>query len=115
MTRTEYIEVLKSAFLTAGKNAVMKYLVSRFSFFSLKIINPITAMIVEKLIMILIENAEMGIFFLYTDFRVSEQGKDFEKVAMENSITQRIGTPEQKRISEEKLIGALREFARFNS
>lgn len=115
MTRGEYIELIKSAFMTAGKKAVMSYLLEKFAFFKLPIVNPITAMIVEKLLTILIENAEMLVFFAYTDFRVSRQGKDFEEAALRNHNAQLGGTDEEKRLAKELLIDCLRKFARFNS
>jgi len=115
MTRQEYIDLIKSAFLTAGKKAVMGYLVDKIAFFSLPIVNPILSMIVEKILTILIQSAEMLAFFTYTDFRVAAQGKSFEAAALRNHIAQQGGSDDEKREAEKLLIDSLRSFIRIAS
>ncbi len=115
MTRQEYIDIIKSAFLTAGKKAVVGFLVEKFAFFSLPIVNPLLKMVVEKILTILIQNAEMLAFFTYTDFRVAQQGKAFEEAALKNHLAQQGGSDDEKKRAEELLITSLRTFVRISS
>ena len=49
----------------------------------------------------------MAVFFEYIDFGTNIQAKDFESAMQYNHSMQLIGTPEEKKNAEEKLIIAL--------
>lgn len=115
MTRTEYIEAIKSAVLSSTVKAVMGMLVEYNGFFALPIINPIIQLIVQWILTAAIRQTELAMFFLYVDLRVNEQGKEFEKAAINNELMQRIGTPKEKADAEKKLIDSFRNLAKFTS
>jgi hypothetical protein len=46
------------------------------------------------------------VFFMYTDLRVTEQGRIFIQSAQENQRVQQIGTPEERRLAENNLIAS---------
>jgi len=109
-SRDEYADQIKSAFLTIGKQAAMKFLVAKFSFLGAAIINPIVGFFVEMVLQALITEAETAAFFAYIDMRTGSQSKEFEEAAKENFLAQKSGTDEQKRIAAEKLRRSFRDF-----
>lgn len=114
MNRQEYIESLKASALAMGKEAVLKAIAAKVPFFVTPIINPITALIVQKILKIFINETEFAAFFLYIDTRTSHQGELFSQMAYKNYLAQRNGTDEEKRIAEQNLISAFRNFARLD-
>lgn len=113
MTRDQYVEILKSAALSAGKKMVMSYLVTRVPFFALPIVNPILGFVVGSILEIAIRETEMGAFFLYIDLRTSAQGRAFEKAALKNYEVQKNGTPQEKADAEKELIDSFRTLVKF--
>lgn len=113
MTRDEYIGLLKSIVLKAGKKAVIEYVVSRFAFFSLPIINPLLGLVVGKILEILIDKTEVAAFFLYIDFRTSLQGREFEKAAL--AYFEFKGDDKHKKVLEDQFIASFKLLAKFNS
>lgn len=118
MNRQEYVDLIKSATLGAAKQGVLDYisakLPSLFTGLIGKIATPILGFFVGKILSIAIEKTELGIFFLYTDFRVTAQGRDFEAYALANLNVRKNGTPEEIKNAEINLINAFRNFAKFN-
>lgn len=109
-TRDEYVSIVQSAFITLGKNAAMKFLVSNFPFMGWNFLNPIVGYFVGLIVEALARETEMQAFFLYIDLRVKKQSESFEKAAAENFEAQR-GTDEtRKKLAEDNLK---REFAAF--
>lgn len=82
MTRDDYVNSIKSAFVLLGTKAVMTELVALTGFFALPLIGPLTNWAVEKILTLVATKAETQAFFLFIDMRVAEQGRDFESAAM---------------------------------
>lgn len=118
-TRDEYVELIKSTALSAGKKAVMQIIIKQFpslaSGFLGTVVTPIIGMFVGFILEAAIRQTEMGIFFLYIDLRTSAQGRDFEKFARANFEAQKNGTPEQKARAEKELINSFRALAKFTN
>lgn len=114
MTRDEYVESIKSAFVTLGTKGVYGVLCVYVPFFKLPIIGWLTEAIIKKIISTVVDLGEMQAFFWYIDMRTSEQGAAFENAAKENRKAQESGTPEEKKRAEENLINTFRDFAKLN-
>ena len=113
MTNQEYVDMLKSSLLTSLKKIVMELIVKKLPFLGNFFFNPFVSLIVGKILTMAIESAEMGAFFLYTDMRVTQQGRAYEAAAVANKIAQQSGTPAQKKLAEENLIKCLRDLVRL--
>lgn len=115
MTRDEYVNSLKHAFVTIGSKAFMGYLVSQFPI----LLNPIAYELMNHFIVQgfdkLADETEMAVFFIYTDVRVNQQGNDFIKAAYQNQLVQKTGTPEEKQNAENNLFDAFAAFASLTS
>lgn len=114
-TRDEYVASIKQAFVTLGSRAVMSYLTVEFPFLGLPIVKDVLGLIVDKIIKIQVDTAELGIFFLYIDVRVNNQGHEFVDAAYRNRNAQLHGTDQEKQDAEENLRLAFKRFATLTS
>lgn len=114
MTRDEYVSIVQSTFVTLGKNAAMKFLVSNFPFFGWSVINPIAGFFVGLVVEALAKEGEMQAFFLYIDFRVKKQSEAFERAAAENYEAQKGTDENRKRVAAEILKLEFSKFARLS-
>ncbi len=119
-TRDEYVEVIKSAALTAGKKTVLALLTARLPValttgFVGSLVNPLLGYLVGMILEIAIRETEIGLFFLYIDLRTSAQGRAFEKSARENFEAVKRGNLEEMARAEKKLIDDFRAFAKFTN
>lgn len=115
LTRDDYVRMLKSAALSAGKRGVMHSLVTRFPFIAGSIVNPIVAFGVGMVLELALNETELGAFFGFIDLRGSIQGRAFEKAALNNLEAQKDGTPEEKKYAEDELISRFRALAKFTN
>lgn len=115
MNRDDYVAALKTAAISIGKKAVMSRLLALSPFFGLAFVNPIVALIVEKILTIAIQQGELGAFFLYIDTRTSIQGKEFEMAAFANEAIKKKGTKEEVQHAEEYLVSTFRSFVRLSN
>lgn len=113
MTHQEYIDSIKASALEIGKDAVINYIAKKAPFFLVPILNPITNLIVSKILSILITETEFAAFFLYIDTRTSHQGEVFAQMAYKNSKAQKEGSEEEKKIALENLENAFRNLVKF--
>jgi hypothetical protein len=113
MTRDEYVESIKSAFVTVGSKGVIGVLAAQVPFFGAgfgyKLADFIIKFVLEKVVAL----AEMQVFFMYIDMRTAAQAEEFIKAANENRKAQESGTPEEKKNAESNLINKFRDFAKF--
>lgn len=114
-TQQEYVDLIKSSLLQALKKVVMQVIIKNIPMFGNFFFNPIVGFIVNKILTIAIDTAEMGAFFLYVDFRTSAQGKAYEQAAIANRNAQLKGTPIEKKLAEENLIKCLRDLVRLGN
>jgi hypothetical protein len=113
MTKDEYVEYVKSTFITMGRKSVMTALTVQFPILANPFLNKIVELVVSKIVTIIVVAAEMQAFFFYTDFRVAKQSEEYIAAALANKKAQESGTPEEKKIAEENLINIFRTFAKF--
>ena len=107
MKHSEYIEVVKGLGHTALKNALLKGIIKNIPFLAFGPWNILTVKVVEWLATQAVQEAEMRLFFQFIDFRTNVQAKDFESAMMYNHTMQKIGTEQEKKDAETKLIKAL--------
>lgn len=115
MTHDEYVKLIKDSALSIGKQAVMKYIITKWAWAGGALINPIIGLVVGFVLEVAIKYTEFGAFFIYTDMRVGNQAKAFEEAAIRNQLAQANGTKEEKRAAEIALIKAFDRFADFKS
>lgn len=111
MTKDEYVEAIRQAFITMGKQVAMKALLSRLPIFGNFFLNPIAAYFIGIIVEALARAGETAAFFAYIDMRVGAQSKAFEKAAAENFKAQQSGTDQEKKDAADRLKKAFRDFA----
>jgi hypothetical protein len=111
MTRDEYVDLIAKTFKELGHRLLMEKLVAKLPLLRLPFFNPLTSLLVNYVLGELIADVEMRMFFLYTDFRVSKQGRAFVEAALKNQNAK----PEQKADAEKAVIDAFRTFVRLSS
>lgn len=113
-SRKEYIEAVKSSFISLAKKQVMAQIFVALPFMSWGPLAPLAGMLVDWVLRKAVEGAETGIFFAYVDFRVAAQNKDFTEAAIANHRAQLNGTQEDKDAAEKKLVEAFDRFIKLN-
>ena len=83
MNRKDYIDSIKSVFISMLTKAAIRVLVTRLPFLAWGPIAPVVAFVVEKIITKAAKEAEIGVYFAYVDMRVSSQGREFTEKALE--------------------------------
>lgn len=111
MKHSEYVDILKSAGVEAIKKSFVKVMIKQLPFLASGPFNYVLMKVATKLAEELIQQGELAVFFKYIDFRTDMQAKDFEAAMMYNHTMQRIGTDEQKKEAEAKLVIALHKLA----
>jgi hypothetical protein len=114
--RKEYIEAAKAAFLNIAKREAMKNLALKFGGWI--VAGPmgiITAYVVAEVLEAGIEKGETGVFFIYVDFRVRGQEKDFVEASIAYYRIRSTGSQEEKNAAEERLITAFDDFVKLTS
>jgi hypothetical protein len=104
MKREEYLEIIKETLLKAVKKSFMEAVIKRLPFLALPVINPILGAIVGKVLEILLNETELRVSYLYTDFRVNQEAKSY--IEMANGYKN--GT-----VKEKDLIDSFRKFVKL--
>lgn len=115
MDRNNYVDLVKSTALDLGSRFVMQYLLAKFPFLALPIINPIAGFLVGYVLKIAIKETEMGAFFLFIDTRTNKQGIAFVDAAVRNKVAQHSGTDTEKINAEKNLIDNFRAFVKYSN
>lgn len=115
MKHDDYVNAIKEAALSIGKQAVMRVIMAKIPASIAWLANPILGFFVGWVLTIAIKYTEFGAFYQYTDLRVGAQAKDFEEAAIKNQIAQQSGSKEEKRNAEINLIRAFDKFASLKS
>lgn len=116
MTRDEYVEYMKSAFAEIGKKAIVNGIAKRVSSnFLGKVVGAFAGPLAQIAMSLLLDEAEILVFFLYTDFRVSQQGNKFVESAKANWLAQQGTDKNAKKAASEKLKQDFADFARLTS
>lgn len=114
-SRDDYVDALKSSFVTLGTNAALTALSAEAPWLNLPIIRSIARFFVGRVLRIVADTGETAVFFLYIDIRVNKQAKDFEFAAYANHEAQLNGTKEQKIAAEKLLFEKFVAFASLKS
>lgn len=113
MTRQEYVDALKSAIVTGVTKSAVGYLIAQLPFLSP--FRFIIDAIIERLVSFLVNKTELGLFFMYVDFRTNAQAKDFEQSAIRNYLARKWGNADEIKLAEVELLESFRNFAKFTS
>lgn len=111
LNRDDYVNSIKSAFVTLGNKVVLGFLFAELPFLAVPVVRQITEYFINAILTKLVNHAEMQAFFLYIDVRTSQQGEEFEEAAYKNYLVQQNGTTAQKAAAEEELFEKFRVFA----
>lgn len=116
MTRDEYVEAIKSSFVTIATRLTLTWAAS----FSGGVLNAILGRIIEaiarNLFQWLATQSELKIFFAYIDTRVGVQSKDFEDAAFNYwKLKQNEKDPKKLKAAEIDLWNKFSTFARLTS
>jgi hypothetical protein len=115
MSRSTAISVVKFAFVTVARGAIVGWLTAVFPFLA----NPFLAMtirhFVDDFLTFLTDVAETKAFFEYIDFRTSEQGRKFFASAEENYLAHQSGDAERVKRAEHNLKVDFKNFVKFTS
>lgn len=103
MTRNEYIDILKKTAIQTIKKQVIAYCISKAPFLRMRFFNPILSLIIEKLVVYIVNETELRLFFVYSDFRTSVQANAY--VEAMNAYNQ-----DRSVENEAKLIDAFTKF-----
>lgn len=113
--RDEYVAGLKGAFVTLGTKMAFTALLAEAPWLNLPIIRTIAKFLIEKVLTLVTNQTEMGVFFLYIDTRVNAQASAFETAAYVNREVQKNGTDLQKQAAEEELFRRFVAFAKLTN
>ncbi len=119
-SRQEYVDAIAEAALTLGREGVMRFLLAKSSGLVLRLltspfIGSVVSFAVSYILEIAIKETELKAFFIYTDFRVSDQGNDFVDAALYNARMRKTGTPQEKKDAEDLLKTRFDNFVRLSA
>ena len=78
MNRNEYSEAIKSIFISILRKKAQEYIRSKLLSVGLSFLNPVAAYLFNKVFDKVIDEPELAIFFVYTDFRVNRQESELD-------------------------------------
>lgn len=117
-TRQKYVNSIKTSFVTLGKRTILAALAAipgAGPVFAWGPIPYLSGLAIDWGLTKIADGTDTGIYFLFVDFRVAHQSKDFTDAAMENYNAQMNGTKEEKNAAEKKLIEAFDTFVKLNN
>lgn len=118
MTKQEYVDYVKTLFVSAAKNWFKGYIVTLLPFLSKSIFNPVYTAVMylaEKAFIAMADAAELKVFFYFIDMRVKGQESSFNDAGIEFYEAKKSGDPERIKNAEKKFIEAFSKFADFKS
>lgn len=105
MTRTEYIAIIRNALFVSVKSSILDFVKLKVKFLLWPIINPAFLFILDKLLNFILDETELRAAYIYTDFRTTQQGKDFLLLAV---------AYQEGRASEKELIDSFRGLVKLS-
>ena len=115
MTHQEYVDAIKKSAISTGKKVLVQYLTKKLPFLFFPIIGPVTGLVLEKIVEILVRETEFGIYFKYIDLRVDAQGRAFSEAAIKNYQAQLSGDKDAIAKAEKELIEKFKSFVVLGS
>lgn len=113
MTKDDYVDAIKSAFITLATDAAMTAIVAAFPPAATWPLNPLIKWVVKTIITFGANGAETGAFFFYIDMRVSAQANEFTEMALKNRQAQLSGDKDAIKLAENDLIDSFKRFVHF--
>jgi len=113
MTKDDYVNAIRQAFITVASKAAMAAIVAAFPPAATWPLSALINFAVTKIITFGAESAETGAFFFYIDMRVNIQANDFTEAALKNYAAQKSGDKNAIKIAEDNLIAAHKRFVKF--
>lgn len=107
MKHSEYVEIAKNLGINVLKKSIISATVKAIPFFALGLPNTLLIKLATWLAGIIVNQAEMMIFFKYIDLRTDSQARDFEAAMIKNHQAQLTGTDQEKKDAEKILTDAL--------
>lgn len=114
-SRQDNISVLEWAMKSTLVKVFDGILISAFPFLGMPAVKQLMDLVLGDIIGRVVKDADMGVFYAYTDLRVSAQGRDFIKAAEEHQRILKGGTDAEKQKSEDELFLKFRSLARLNA
>jgi hypothetical protein len=102
--QSDYIDAIKAVIKKKLVSALLSKLLLTLPFLSMPFLNPLAVILCEKIVGFLMEQAELRIFFAYSDFRTNAQGEKFTEAALRYSYNR---TKENEKI----MLDAFTDFA----
>lgn len=96
MNHEEYVAALKDELLERAIDSAFNYLADKATFLLLGPLPGITKFLLKKILSIAIHHTEIGMFFIYTDIRVNEQGRAFYAAIKKRLYAEKYGTDKDK-------------------
>ena len=113
-TRDEDVSKIKSVFVSIGSKAALSYLATIAPWlFSNFITKKITEYFVNNVVEGIVRNSEMGVFFLFIDWRGVKGSDDFHKAVDENQLALKSGDEKRIKNAEQNLINVARPFIKL--
>lgn len=118
-TRDEYVDLMKSAFVTISVRIVSNGVSAVLAAFGLGGLSGFLSFFInalmKKFFTWFAAQTEFQAFFFFIDTRVGQQGRDFENAAYKNREAQTNGTKEEKQKAENELWVAFKNLASLKS
>ena len=121
LTHQRYVSTLIAEVRDLSYSVLTKWLKAKLPFLNLPILSQLTDYFIKKIVTKLYSEADILIFFHYTDLRVRRQGQEYmdAAIAWHNIKDDSNATDEEKAKAREHLISSFTAFAklgmRYNS
>lgn len=115
MTYDDYVDSVKSYFVKTATKKALAYIVGKAAFLAWGPLGYLTKLVVEKVMLAIVDEGELLIFFKFIDFRTSKQGREFHDALVKNQETQKNGTSEEKQNAENNLKDTFRELVKLTN
>ena len=109
MKYSDYVGALKDYFIKMAIDKSYEYLINKFVLLQWGPLGPIIKLFLKKIVIIIVEQTGVEIYFKYTDFRVSREGRKFYKALVENKQAQEGGNENDVKKAEENLKKSFRD------
>lgn len=115
MKYSDYVEALKDYFIKVAVNKSHEYLLKKFVILQWGPLGPIVELFLKKIVTIIVRETGLEIYFKYTDFRVSREGRKFYGALVKNREAQEGGSEDEIRKAEDNLKKSFRDLVTLDN
>lgn len=115
ITKDKYVAVSKWAATGLATQSAVGMIIAAVPFLGLPPFKQILSALIGRFVGSLVNLTEFGAFFVYTDFRVTRQGREFWDAAVKGYALQQTGTPKEKADAKADLHAKFSTLVRFNT